>query len=549
MKRLLTILVALAISESLPADDQVSVPWAEFKELYRESIEREIMKTRAGLLEGKEPLVYSIEEAVYKLRLSEERADGEVLISGAVISGETASIPLFGGDLVITGVKQVTGGILLSATEEAGGIAFLPAGSTNQFQLVLSFLARPREDGISKFVSFKIPSALKNSLNIDLPQHAGLLEDPGIVDDAGVYHFAATNLLNVRFVDRRRVSSAAIIDIDMLSRIRLQGNRAIITTAFVPVRPFPGSFLLRIRDEARYVSSSLKPSWIEKRENDSYEIRIPSGEENTFSIQFAVEESEEAGKFMLLLPEIEDNQGREGDFVLEEPDDGRISLAGKDLVSDMPAAKLDSRLIQAAGKDRFYSHISPGEILELTIKRFKPVDTAPVVLDSQYFFASFEEKGSVLSVLILELPPEIGPRLRLKSVPDTEIWALTVNGRKRRVYANDDGDWIIPLEDGETSRVQLALLRKGEKLGLQGRLEAVLPETGLFCRTVCVGIALPERVQLLSLEGPLNAAAGESWQTPAEFIGKPYFFSRSFYQGQGMKLAVSYKEPVTQTHN
>jgi hypothetical protein len=51
-------------------------------------------------------------------------------------------------------------------------------------------------------------------------------------------------------------------------------------------------------------------------------------------------------------------------------------------------------------------------------------------------------------------------------------------------------------------------------------------------------------VQLLSLEAPLSAANGASWRIPAEFAGKPHFFSRSFYKGEGMKLVVSYKEPA-----
>jgi len=33
---------------------------------------------------------------------------------------------------------------------------------------------------------------------------------------------------------------------------------------------------------------------------------------------------------------------------------------------------------------------------------------------------------------------------------------------------------------------------------------------------------------------------------PADFVGKPHLFSRSFHKGEGMKLAISYKEPVKQ---
>ncbi len=544
MKRLLLLLVVLSLSETLVADDSVSVPWTEFKKLYRESIERDIMSRQATLPKKKEPFVYTIEEAVYRITLDKESAQGEVLVTGKLVSGDPAPISLFGKDIVIAKTKQLTGGSLLSTQHGTKRIAFLPDGKKNEFQLMFSFMVRPQEDSRSRFVSFVIPSALKNSLSLELSPEARLLEEPGIADANGVYHFSTATSLNIRFRDRKGVSATALIDIDTFSHIRLQGKRAVTTTTFLPVQPLPRSFILQVQAEAQYVSSSLKSSWIKKQRDSSYEIRIPSDEKGVFSIQFAVEESAETSGIVFLLPRIKNNNGKEGDFVVEEPDDGQITLVAEGLVSDIPVAKLGKQLVQAAGKNRFYMCIPPHEAIKLNIRRFKAVSTPPIVLDSQYFFISFEENGSALSVLAVDIPPEIGPRLRLKAIADTEIWSLTVNGRKRKVYTNDDTTWIIPLEDGEISHVQLALLRKGEKLGLHGRLEAVLPETGLPSQTVRVGIALPKRVQLLSLEGPVNPSSVELWEAPLEFVGKPYFFSRSFYKGQGMKLAVSYKEPV-----
>ena len=548
MKRLLSMLVVLWVPVSLLAGAQISVPWTEFKELYKQSIEREIMNRQTIPPKKKEPLVYTIEEAVYRLTLARESAEGEALVTGRIISGDPAPIPLFGRDIVIARTKQLRGGSLLSGQDNNKGITFLSDGKSDEFQIILSFLVRPQEDSRSKFISFAIPSALKNSLSVKLSPETRLLEEPGIADADGVYHFSAVTSLNVRFLDRKGISATALVDIDTFSRVRLQGKRAMITTSFVPVQPLPNSFILQVHNEAQYISSSLKSSWIKKQEDNSYEIKIPSAEKSTFSIQFAVEESDDTGGFLFLLPRIKDNNGKEGDFVLDEPDDGQITLVGRSLVRDIPVARLSSQFAQAAAKDKFYMHVAPSETLTLTIERFNAVSTPALVLDSQYFFTSFEESGNVLSVLALEIPPEMGPRLELKSIPDTEIWSLTVNGRKRKVYTNDDNTWIIPLEGGETSYLELALLRKGKKLGLHGRLDVILPETGLPSRTVRMGIALPERVQLLSLEGPVSPASGEPWKTPVEFVGKPHFFSRSFYKGQGMKLAISYKEPVEETH-
>jgi hypothetical protein len=544
MKRLFSLLVTLSISGSLFAAEQVTVPWAEFKDLYKESIEREVMRAKAEPASKKEPLVYSIEDATYRLKLSKDSIEGEVRIVGRIISGDPAPIPLFGRDIVIAKMKQVEAGSLLSGQGETGGISFLPNGKEDEFQVTLSFLVGPQEDSSSRFISFAIPSALKNSLVIELPESSTLLQEPGIVDADGVYHFAASTSLDLRFRDEDGVAAVGLVDIDTFSRVRLQGKRAMITTSFSPVRTLPRSFVLQVQDNAQYVSSSLKSSWLRKREDNSYEIKVPQGNPDLFWIQFAIEESVEEKGFAFRLPLIKENNGKEGDFVLEEPDDGQVTLVGKGLVSGIPAAKLNSRLLRAAGKDRFYMHIPSMGPIRLDVERFKAVSTPPIVLDSQYFFTSFEENGNVLSIIELTVPAGVGPRLKLNAVPGSEIWSLSVNDRKRKVYTNDDGKWIIPLADGEASKVQLALLRKEKKLGLHGRLEVVLPETGLPSRSVRVGIALPERVQLLSFEGPLNPAKGESWKRPSEFIGKPHFFSGSFYKGQGMKMAVSYKEPV-----
>lgn len=44
----------------------------------------------------------------------------------------------------------------------------------------------------------------------------------------------------------------------------------------------------------------------------------------------------------------------------------------------------------------------------------------------------------------------------------------------------------------------------------------------------------------------LVTAPGEEWKTPRGFVGKPHYFSRSFHNGEEMRVAVSYKEPIEQ---
>ena len=196
--------------------------------------------------------------------------------------------------------------------------------------------------------------------------------------------------------------------------------------------------------------------------------------------------------------------------------------------------------------------IGPQEKISLSVRRFKTVSTAPVVLDSISFFTSFDDNGSVLAVLVMDIPPEAGPRLSMQAIPRAEIWSLKVNGQKTNVYADrDDASgnagterWIIPLARGEVSHVELAFIRQDQKPGLQGKFETELPAAGLPSTGVRIGIALPERLQLLSLDGPVSPAPENQWKKPGEFIGKPYYFTRAFYAGDGLKMMLSYKEPA-----
>lgn len=545
MKKLVLIMAVAMVSHGAAGEECVSVPWSEFKSLYVESIERRVMASvKAPTL--KVPQVHSIESAVYSLKIEDDRVMGELLISGRILSGDPEVIRLFGRDVVIAKICQVTGGSLIAGQGKDDGVAFLPDGTTPEFQIELSILIHACEDSTSRFATLGIPAALENELRVELADTLRLVEEPGIVDEEGVFHFAAASDLMVRYKDKKSMSASSPIEVNTFSDIRLQGKRAMLSTVFVAAQPWPRSFVLHGGAGSQYVGSSLRNSWITPLAEGAYEISIPPDLGNTFTLQLAVDESESAGTYSIHLPSIEGNNGREGDFVLEEPDDGRMSLVGKGLVQGLPVARLGEALAGAADGRGLYMHIPEQEALALRIERFRSVATPETVLESQRFFISYEENGNVLSVLSLDLPPDVGPRMELKAVSQTEIWSLTVNGQKRKVYGNDAGMWIIPLEEGKSSHVELALLRKGEALGLHGRLEATLPATDIPSRAVEVAIALPARVQLLSLEGPLSPAPKRSGDMPATFVGQPYFFSRSFYKGQGMEFAVAYKEPVKQ---
>ncbi len=540
--RLVTILIAALIAVMpVLGEEGVVIPWNEFKTLYRDNLEREIMKTVAKPKPA--PQVYSFDEAQYQCRLRPDGAEVDVLISGKLISGPAKPIPLFTSDVVITAISNASGCTVLSPSD-LDATAILPDGSSALFQVAARLLVRAVEDAGAQRISFAIPRALQNTLEVTMPEDLRLLDAQGIADGEGIYRFSASPSLALRYANKQRLEAATVIQIDTLSRISAQRGRTFIATLFLPLRPMPDGLVIDAPPGAKYLSSSLRTSSIREVKDGRYALTLPAEERGVFSIEWALDTPGEAGPITLALPVIEGNGGQQGRFVLEEPEDGQIDATADGLVTRIPADRLPEPLQQAAAGAQFYMSVPVENPITLTPTRFQPVSTPVTVLESQYFFSSFEENGNVLSVLILDVPPDVGPRLELKAVADAEIWSLTVNDVKKKVYGGDDGTWMIPLDSGKPSHVVLAFLEQKEKLGLQGRLEASIPETGLPSQEVRVGIALPARVELLSMEGPVSPAKGDDWPVPTEFVGNRYFFSRAFYKGEGMALAISYKEPV-----
>ncbi|MCL4691486.1 MAG: hypothetical protein KJ060_03135, partial [Candidatus Hydrogenedentes bacterium] len=493
----LIVFVAATLLAAVPgqAQDNVLVPWDELKTLYREKMEREFEES----LE-KEPQVYSIDEARYRVRLLPDSAEIDVLVSGRSVSGDPAPIPLFGEGAVVTNVSQVTGGTIMTPTD-LEATAILPEGEGVAFQLVARLLAQATEDKGEKRINVPIPRALQNALEIDAPAGLQLLEAQGIADAGGVFRFSANSTLSLRYVDTARLEAATVIQVDTLSRISAQRGRTFLTTHFYPDRAVPKSLNLQAPEGAKFLASSLRTSSIRELGHGRYELMFPEEQSDVFSIEWAIDVPDDGKPVTLRLPTIDGNGGQQGRFVLEEPEDGQVSASAEGLVTRIPIERVREELRVAAAGAQFYATAPAENAITLTSSRFQPVSTPTTVLDSQYLFISFEENGNVLSVLVLDVPPDVGPRLELKAVPGAEIWSLTVNGAKKKVYGGDEGTWMIPLDSGQPSHVELAFLQEKEKLGLHGRLEATVPETGLPSQEVGVGIALPARVELLSMEG------------------------------------------------
>lgn len=530
--------LTLALAAPFASAQSPTPPWEEFKVLYRESLERKFADARHAD-EHREPMICPLEKATYRIKIGGGRAGGRIRISGKIVSGDPVSLPLFDGAIALRDA-QSTGGELIGG--ENGAIRFLPATGSPGFSIETGFMIEPSEDTRSKQIRLSIPPALQNSLEITLPGETQLIEAPGIADEAGVRHFSMLDAIEIRYLGRADLAAETPVDVDMLTVIEPVGRRAMMNVLFAPAAGPVPSFTLETRPETQYVASTLKPSWISRLDGGRYEISLPEGEAEPFSIQFAIDETT-AGQFSLALPTIEGNNGREGDFAIDEPDDGQTSVTARTLVRNIPNARLGAGLRFMAGERASFLHAEPGSPIALRVKRFTPAPAPPVVLDAQYFFVSFEENGNALSKLILNAPPEAGPRLIVKPPPGAEVWSLKVNGKSRKVYEDADAGWIVPLDSGANSLIELTMLTRGERLGLHGRLETILPETGLAACRLCVTLALPERIELRSVEGAVSPSNDE-WETPGDIAGRLYFFSRDFHKGESVSLAASYREPV-----
>lgn len=539
MKPAVVLMLLLTGANAVFAGDSGGIPWEEIKALYRASIEREL---RDQMPPPAQAFVYSLDGAEYTLKLENGRMQGEARFSGKIISGAPAPIALFDAQTVLTGIQEIAGGNAIGGPD--GALRFLPDPEVKEFRLTVSFLQEPQTGEGVRRIAMNIPPALQNSLEIALPSACKLRQAPGVQDNAGKYHFPPMQTLAFEYRDESSPAAQRAIDIDLFSQIRIMEDAALVMTRFAAHYPGDEPLLLELPPNAELAATSLPPGAITQKETGCYALTPPPDGAPAFSFDFSIPIAAEAAEVSIALPRIRNNTGEQGRFWVDEPDNVQTDVKAPSLVAGIPVDKLDPALREQAAGAQTYLKAALSEPLVLTLRRFQPVETPVAVLESQSLFCSFEENGNVLSLLTIEAPPELGPRLALKALPGAEIWSLTVNDQPRSVYAAGEGIWAIPLDAGKLSHVALAYLEKSPKLGLQGRVEAHIPETGLPAKELRVSVSLPKRLTILSVEGPVSTAAGANWNVPAEFAVNPAFFSRAFHRGEGFALAIAYKEPV-----
>lgn len=507
----------------------INLPWSEFKQLYREQLRREWKQDNPAELS---PLT-TLDHASYRLQIDSNGARGSLTLSGRVLRGKPEPLDLFKADLAITRLLASQGGSLLS---DSSGYQFYFDGQS-EFQLSCEITLPVQEDLRSPYISLAIPTAVQNSVKLELAADLTVIEAPGQAIEPQHYFFTPRQNLVVRF-DSTEVGSKAAPVIDSFSRFELLDSAYRVSSFFVPVREIEQPLQV-LFPQSRWLSSSLKRNWIKLGEDGVLAIDLPAGWKQPFSLDYELDSAQAT----LQLPTIADNRGKEGAFQMLEPEAARITLLGDGLRRQLAPSRLSQTLRDFAALTKPFAQLPSANPLQVTIDRFDQVAAPPAVLDAVYLFSSYADNGSLLSVLRLEIPAQADQRLQIAAVADAEVWSLTVNGAARQLYGGSQRQWIIPLAAGH-SVVELSYWQKIDKLGLQGRLALQVPALGLAARRLNLIVGLSERVELLALEGDLEPGDGRKWKLPTNFNGKPYFFSQPFYRGEAVEAAIHYREPA-----
>lgn len=493
-------------------------PWEEFKALYRAQLERELVPPVA-------PAWHSLESAHYDLTLTPTAAQVQVQLQGRVLPGPRVPIPLFSAETAVAEVALLQGGLLLVVGDK---LSFLPEATAEQYQVRLVLRPSLQTTAQVRSLQLALPPAVRNSAQLSLDAGLTLLEAPGLPDSAGQYHFGAQQPLRVVF--RAAAAGVEAPNIEVQTRLSVQAERLHLQVRLQPLQALYEAVNLQIPVGASWVGGNVQQTQVTPTA-EGLRLTFPPNSTEAIELQLSLLPTA-PNQYQTTLPRIGGNRGPEGRLRWQDPEDSQWQLTPGSW-RWLPNPSPGGRQIQ----------VEPDTVLQLHVTPYTPLATPPLVLNQLQWLTSFAEGGQALSVLRLEVPPEAGSRLLLPSLPETRIWALKVNGVRKEVYLQEK-HWIIPLATGKVSQVELAYVRQGAKLGLQGRLEAQLPALNLPAREVQVGIALPERVQLEALEGDFSPLAQPLTALPAEFMGRGYFFSSTFYQGDAMPLAIAYREPV-----
>jgi len=308
---------------------------------------------------------YVIKETDYSINITDKSAVVEIKIEGSIFDESEEPIFLLDNKSVISDINKITGGTLVSGKANSG---FFLMPNKNNFLVHLTFLLEIQEDNKSKFIEFAIPKSIRNRLKVTLPSDYELLDNPGIADKKGIYHFSINSLMTLRFKDKATVSTAAIVDTDSFSNVTLQSKRAIISTHFTATRSFSDGVMVVVPDGMNFLNSSLKSSWLSRENGIGYRVKIPQAETRDFVMQFSVEDIG-LTNFSFKLPYIKGSSGSDGNFIFKEPDDAQITIKANGL-KYIPSKRMPNSLRNKVKVEHDFMHVPSDEIMQHPFCKF-----------------------------------------------------------------------------------------------------------------------------------------------------------------------------------
>lgn len=530
-------LVFFLIAPSVSFGAGLEIPWSEVKDLIRKEVLGEIEPEKV-LEKEEEKGVVSLQHVQTSLSLSEKSAKALISMKVKIEGNPGGSLLLWKEGMVLSRVIHQDGvdleareeGLFLNSTTEKEGKleleALIPIDVEQQKPSLSLFLppALVRQLKISDLGPWKLEG--KPGLSIQGPNHFLLRPGP----EVGI---------NLHEKGGEVTAEEERIEFNLISRLMPREDHLLVETLLIPLRTHEGELVLKMPAGAQIskVQSSEKFLTLE---GESWIIR--AGVIGRKPLSFFWKLPLDATTSGFEMPMLKDNLGQEGLFTVQpvqgaktllEPRKAWSEIRGEDLSADLQNhLPTQGKVYVKRPKVPLILRVLPMKLASTTTWKVPVVDIS----------VQFSEEGGVMKVVEWKMDANGSSHIRVERLPGAELWEFRLNNKKEQVYLDENGDWLLPILPGGSSHLRLAFTEKESPFKIHGTIESRMPSLDLAARRIQLAVSLPERVDLVSFEGPMTPSV--SARRPKGSVGKVYSFHRDFFRGEAMDLQLSYKEPL-----
>ncbi len=538
MKKGLKALIVLGLfgfvvqAHCLEKSETVTVPWTQFKELYREHLKKELAKQIEPVKKKVVPI--ALTNCDCKVVFSKKLCLISYKIKG--LRGNIDKEPLLKKNYAVISSKT-DGGVRLQRFPEGIGL-LLTAEKKLEFLTEFTVSVPVKVVDGDYLVELEIPNSLTNVVTVEFRDDLRLGSFPADKIDGRKNIFSvAPGVFDLRAVDSNVKKVKWFPDLDIFTNYKFGVNRMQLQ---IKALVNPGSsraFCLKLSAGIRCSRGAL-PRFIRVDSSGELNVNLPE-KVNNFTVTCETDLKPQVEQVTVKQPFVPGNRGREGFFALAQPLGAEVAVAAKGLQRDLFPAD-----ITAAGAGTLSCWSSPvSNPLTFTIKKLNKVSSPEVIVETIFFCSALEENGSIISSLSFEYPGS--GALKLKKLTDGKLWRFTINGKKSGIY--EDGKyWRVELPaEHKTNRVEMAFLLTGKKPGIQGIYSSTMPDCGLNARRVVYTAVLPKRLELRGFEGGIDPLPKDIAppHLPRGISGNRYNFYRPYYTGGEIKAEFFYREP------